>query len=74
MISSILFRKDVQKTKGTKLSALFIETTERIKEMLEARQPIRTGNWTTPEVELINEKLKELITTKVSREEVVNSE
>ncbi len=37
---------------------------EKIKGMLEAKHPIRTGQWSAAEVEAVNEKLKELITTK----------
>ncbi|KNE67516.1 GTP-binding protein YchF [Allomyces macrogynus ATCC 38327] len=54
----------VRKTGGKfKLSAIFNETMEKLKTMLEASKPVRDGEWTTGEVELINEKLN-LITTK----------
>ncbi|KAJ3363283.1 hypothetical protein GGF32_004550 [Allomyces javanicus] len=54
----------VRKTGGKfKLSAIFNETMDKLKTMLEASKPVRDGEWTTGEVELINEKLN-LITTK----------
>lgn len=55
--------KDVKRSQGMKLSALFISTMDKVKTMLEAGQPVRNGQWSTPEVELINDKLT-LITTK----------
>lgn len=42
---------------------LFDETTAKIKAMLEEDRPVRDGDWTTAEIELINEKMQ-LITTK----------
>ena len=47
-----------------KLSALFKSTMERVQEMLSKNLAIRTGEWNTPEVEMIKEKLPTLITTK----------
>lgn len=55
--------KDVKKSQGMKLSALYISTMDKVQKMLETNQPVATGEWTTPEVELINEKMS-LITTK----------
>ncbi|CAI7657981.1 hypothetical protein PCG10_009285 [Penicillium crustosum] len=46
-----------------KMLPLFDETTAKIKALLEQDKPVRDGEWTTPEIELINEKLR-LITTK----------
>ncbi|KAJ5228470.1 hypothetical protein N7489_009178 [Penicillium chrysogenum] len=46
-----------------KMLPLFDETTAKIKELLEQDKPVRDGAWTSPEIELINEKLR-LITTK----------
>ena len=42
----------------------YLAVLEKIKGMLEAKQPVRTGEWSASEVDSINEKLKELITTK----------
>jgi obg-like ATPase 1 len=56
--------RDVKRSQGMKLSALFISTMERVKEMLQADKPIRYGTWSSPEVELIKLKLGSLITTK----------
>lgn len=54
----------VRKTGGQfKLSPLFIETTAKIREMLENNIPIRDGTWSTMEIELINDKAQ-FITTK----------
>ncbi|KAJ3108352.1 hypothetical protein HDU97_001477 [Phlyctochytrium planicorne] len=46
-----------------KLSPTFISATTKMKELLEKNVPARDGDWTTGEVELINEKMR-LITTK----------
>ncbi|KNC96177.1 GTP-binding protein YchF [Spizellomyces punctatus DAOM BR117] len=46
-----------------KLSTLFLETMEKLKKMLEENIPVSSGEWSTAEVELINEKTR-LITTK----------
>jgi obg-like ATPase 1 len=56
--------KDVKCTPGTKLSALFTSTMEKVKSLLNDDIPIRSGSWTTPEVEMIRNKLGSLITTK----------
>ena len=47
-----------------KLSGLFVETMDKVESMLSSDLPIRGGTWTTPEVEMIKEKLPQLITTK----------
>ena len=54
----------VKKNPTMKLSALFKSTMERVQEMLSKNLAIRTGEWNTPEVEMIKEKLPTLITTK----------
>ncbi|KAK3386654.1 P-loop containing nucleoside triphosphate hydrolase protein [Podospora didyma] len=46
-----------------KMLPLFYETTAKIQALLEADKPVRDGEWTSAEIELINEKLS-LITTK----------
>jgi obg-like ATPase 1 len=56
--------RDVKKNPTMKLSALFKSTMEKCQEMLEKNLAIRTGDWNTPEVEMIKEKLPSLITTK----------
>ncbi len=56
--------RDVKRSQGMKLSALFIATMERVKAMLTADKPIRYGSWNSAEVELIKLKLGSLITTK----------
>ena len=55
---------DVKKNPTMKLSALFVSTMDKVEEMLTNNLPIRTGEWTTPEVQMIKEKLGRLITTK----------
>jgi obg-like ATPase 1 len=40
-----------------KMLPLFDETTAKIKALLEQDKPVRDGEWTTPEIELINEKV-----------------
>ena len=55
---------DVKKNPTMKLSALFISTMDKVEEMLTNNLPIRNGEWTTPEVLVIKEKLGRLITTK----------
>ena len=47
----------VKKNPTMKLSALFKSTMERVQEMLSKNLAIRTGEWNTPEVEMIKEKL-----------------
>jgi len=56
--------RDVKKSRGMKLSALFIETLARVQGMLESNQPIRDGVWSTTEVDMIRNKCPQLITTK----------
>lgn len=56
--------RDVKKNPTMKLSALFKSTMEKCQDMLENNLAIRTGDWNTPEVEMIKEKLPSLITTK----------
>jgi len=46
-----------------KMLPLFTSTTAKIKELLENDKPVRDGEWTSAEIELINEKIR-LITTK----------
>lgn len=50
--------------KVTKEMENYMALLEKIKGMMEANQPVRTGEWSAAEVDAINEKLKELITTK----------
>jgi len=57
-------QREVKKNPTMKLSQLFITTMDRVKEMLEANLAIRTGTWNTPEVELIKDKVPNLLTTK----------
>lgn len=48
----------VKKTGGKfKLSALFLDTMEKLKKMLEENIPVASGEWSTAEVEMINEKV-----------------
>jgi obg-like ATPase 1 len=56
--------KDVKRSPGFKLSALYIATMDKVKSMLESNTPVRTGEWNTPEVDLIKLKLPNIITTK----------
>jgi obg-like ATPase 1 len=56
--------RDVKKNPTMKLSALFKDTMARCTEMLENNLAIRTGEWNTPEVEMIKDKLPALLTTK----------
>ncbi|KAJ1339481.1 obg-like ATPase 1 [Batrachochytrium salamandrivorans] len=46
-----------------KLSATFIGLIEKLYKLLESNTPVRSGEWSTTEVELINDKMS-LITTK----------
>ena len=46
-----------------KLSPNFISATEKLVALLEDFKPVRMGEWSTPEIEIINEKMS-LITTK----------
>ena len=56
--------KDVKRSPGFKLSALYIATMDKVKSMLESNTPVRTGEWNTPEIDLIKLKLPNIITTK----------
>lgn len=56
--------KDVKRSPGMKLSGLFISTMEKLKALLEANRPVKDCDWSTPEIELIKEKLPGLVTTK----------
>ena len=56
--------KDVKKTQTTKLSLLFTETVDKLKAMLEKGLPVKDGDWSTPEIELIKEKCSDFVTTK----------
>lgn len=56
--------RDVKRSPGMKLSALFIATMDRVCSMLKEDKPIRGGSWNSAEVELIRNKLPSLITTK----------
>ncbi|KAJ1553632.1 hypothetical protein HK096_007086 [Nowakowskiella sp. JEL0078] len=54
----------VKKSQGKfKLSPTFLSATEKLLKILENNEPVRSGDWTTGEVEIINEKMR-LITTK----------
>jgi GTP-binding protein YchF len=56
--------QEVRKSGGKfKLSPLFINTMDKLKKMLEKNCTVRSGDWTSGEIELINEKTN-LITTK----------
>ena len=57
-------KMDVKKNPTMKLSGLFVSTMDKVEEMLSGNKPIRCGEWSTPEVEMIKEKLGRLITTK----------
>ena len=57
-------KKDVKKNPTMKLSALFVDTMERVEAMLVANEPVRDGVWNGPEVEMIKAKVPQLITTK----------
>jgi len=54
---------DMKKSKGTKLSPVFLETFKKMTSMLEAGEPIRSGEFTPHEIEMINVKTQ-LITSK----------
>ncbi|KAJ1495600.1 hypothetical protein T484DRAFT_3355481 [Baffinella frigidus] len=56
--------KDVKRSPGFKLSAIYVATMKKVQEMLEEDKPVRDGEWVTPEVDLIKLKLDNLITTK----------
>lgn len=50
--------KDVKKSPGMKISALFTATMERVKELLKADTPVRNAQWNNPEVEMIRNKAR----------------
>jgi obg-like ATPase 1 len=56
--------KDVKRSPTMKLSVLFTSTMDKIKALLTANRPVKDAEWTTPEIELIKEKLQGLVTTK----------
>jgi obg-like ATPase 1 len=66
ILNKVIQNEEVQVKKSGgqfKLSPLFLETTAKIREMLENSIPIRDGTWSTIEIELINDKAQ-FITTK----------
>lgn len=56
--------KDVKKDPTMKLPALFFSVMDKIIALLEENKPIIAGDWTSPEVEKINELIPNAITTK----------
>ncbi|KAG2446746.1 hypothetical protein HYH02_008307 [Chlamydomonas schloesseri] len=56
--------RDVKKSPNMKISLVFTSTFEKVKAMLKENKPVRCGEFNTKEVELIREKLDNLITTK----------
>lgn len=56
--------RDVKKSQGMKISLAFTTTFEKVKDMLKENKPVRCGEFNSKEVELIREKLDNLITTK----------
>ncbi|WIA22223.1 hypothetical protein OEZ85_004551 [Tetradesmus obliquus] len=56
--------KDVKKTPNMKLPLHFYSTFEKVKELLQANKPVRDAEWTAKEVELIMEKMPNLLTSK----------
>lgn len=56
--------KDVKKTPNMKLPLHFYSTFEKVKELLESNKPVRDADWTAKEVELIMEKMPQLLTSK----------
>ncbi|GLC33616.1 hypothetical protein PLESTM_000092200 [Pleodorina starrii] len=56
--------RDVKKSQGMKISLVFTSTFEKVKAMLQENKPVRCGEFNSKEVELIREKLDNLITTK----------
>lgn len=56
--------KDVKKTPNMKLPLHFYSTFEKVKELLQANKPVRDAEWTAKEVELIMEKMPNLLTAK----------
>mmetsp|Transcript_14322 Transcript_14322/g.19757 ORF Transcript_14322/g.19757 Transcript_14322/m.19757 type:complete len:408 (+) Transcript_14322:63-1286(+) len=56
--------KDVKRSQGTKLSEVFTSTMDKVLAMLEANKPVRDGEWSGVEVDMIINKLGHLITSK----------
>ncbi|KAG5178990.1 P-loop containing nucleoside triphosphate hydrolase protein [Tribonema minus] len=56
--------RDCKKTPNAKLPPLFYSTLDKVEAMLADNIPVRTGDWTAPEVEKINELIPQCITTK----------
>ena len=56
--------RDVKKSNGMKLSQLFKDTMAKVEQMLSNDLPIRSGEFSTPEIDMIKMKLGNLITTK----------
>ncbi|KAI8464841.1 MAG: P-loop containing nucleoside triphosphate hydrolase protein [Monoraphidium minutum] len=56
--------KDAKKTPNMKLPLHFYSTFEKVKELLGANKPVRDAEWTAKEVELILEKMPQLLTAK----------
>eukprot|EP01061_Rhynchopus_euleeides_P004266 TRINITY_DN1352_c0_g1_i1.p2 TRINITY_DN1352_c0_g1~~TRINITY_DN1352_c0_g1_i1.p2 ORF type:complete len:403 (+),score=200.38 TRINITY_DN1352_c0_g1_i1:54-1262(+) len=56
--------RDVKHNPTMKLSGLFKETMAKAKELLENNKPVKDGEWSNPEVEMIKDKMPELLTTK----------
>ncbi|PNW86362.1 hypothetical protein CHLRE_02g083600v5 [Chlamydomonas reinhardtii] len=56
--------RDVKKSPNMKISLVFTSTFEKVKAMLKENKPVRCGEFNSKEVELIREKLDNLITTK----------
>ncbi|KAG2435278.1 hypothetical protein HXX76_007355 [Chlamydomonas incerta] len=56
--------RDVKKSQNMKISLVFTSTFEKVKAMLKENKPVRCGEFNSKEVELIREKLDNLITTK----------
>ncbi|KAJ9437633.1 Obg-like ATPase 1 [Diplonema papillatum] len=56
--------RDVKHNPQMKLSGMFKEVIAKAKELLEDNKPIKDGVWSNPEVEMITEKMPELLTCK----------
>jgi len=56
--------KDVKKNPNMKLPPMFFTVMDKVQELLENNRAISSAEWTTPEVEKINELLPQLITSK----------
>jgi len=57
-------KKEVKKSQGFKLSSTFNTTMDKVVALLEANKPVREGEFSTPEVDMIISKLGHLITSK----------